>query len=226
VAGTLLALAVVAAGAVILTDEKPALDKPAAPTQPAPPASSGGSQRPRPVKLTAADRQAIDAVLARFVPWAIGRERPAAAAALVTPALRAGATPAEWRRGVMPVTPYPADPRRSRGWTLNYSFRHRVSLDLLLLPRRGVKRGPLAMNVELVERRGRWLVDAAVPVAVFAAPGEAPRIVAQPDLGPLMPDAPRGPLSAAWLLLVPATLLVIPLLAVAGRLLRRRPKRR
>jgi hypothetical protein len=216
-----LALAVTA-----LPEDRPIVEEvPAAPQSFAAPAPPPPPE-PTPVRLTREDRRGIDALLARFVPWAIARERPAAAYDLVTPALRVAATPAEWRSGNLPVMPYPADVRRSRGWTLNYAFPGRVNLDLLLQPRPGVKRGALAVNIELVERRGRWLVEGVVPVAVFATPGQAPRIIAQPDLGPLQPDAGEGRLNPAWALLLPLALIALPLLAAgAYGLLRPRARR-
>jgi hypothetical protein len=214
---------VIAAATALPTGER-AADAPATPAQ----GTRAAAQQPalpQPVELTAAERAGIDALLARFVPWAIARERPMAAYRLVTPGLRAAATPAEWRRGNLPVMPYPADLRRSRAWTLNYAFPNRANLDLLLLPRPGVRRGALAMNLELVERRGRWLVDAVIPAAVFSPPGEAPRITAQPDLAPQPPEAAdRGRLNPAWLLLFPAALLLTPLVAVGVHSLR--PRRR
>src|SRR5205814_948153 len=52
----------------------------------------------RRIPVSAAERRAIDSLLDRFVPDAVGREDPGAAYELATPALRAGSSAADWRR--------------------------------------------------------------------------------------------------------------------------------
>ena len=63
-------------------------------------------------RLSAADRAAINQALDVFVPAAIARRHPERAFSVVTPHLRQNTKRAEWARGNLPVTPYPAVGKR------------------------------------------------------------------------------------------------------------------
>jgi hypothetical protein len=135
------------------------------------------------VRLRAADRRAINRTLNAFVPAAVERKDPLAAYRLATKQLRQSATRQQWRKGEIPVYPYPASKRRD--WTLNFSLPGHVSLDLFIQPQRGADVGPIAFTVEL--RRGahrRWLVDSFFPTAMFPKPEDGGQPLAQPDLSP------------------------------------------
>lgn len=140
----------------------------------------------RQVPLRRADRREINRVLDAFVPAAVERKDPLAAYRLATPAMRKSATLAEWKRGEIPVYPYPASERRS--WTLNFSYPGQVNLDLFIQPRKNADVGPIAFTVELHRGKGRhWLVESFFPTAMFPKPtkesgGGQP--LAQPDLSP------------------------------------------
>jgi hypothetical protein len=150
------------------------------PTEPGAPKIVG---RDREVPLRRADRRAIDRTLDTFVPAAVERKDPAAAYRLATPSLRRSATRAEWKRGDMPVYPYPASERRD--WTLNFSLPGHVSLDLFVQPRKGADVGPIAFTVELRRLAARrWLVDSFFPTAMFPKPEDGGQPLAQPDLSP------------------------------------------
>jgi hypothetical protein len=83
-------------------------------------------------------RHAVRRVLARFVGTAVARCRVGDSWDLAGPSLRQGVSRDEWRRGEIPIVPYPAA-RHGRGsWDLvNYSYRNRVGLEVLLFPRPG-----------------------------------------------------------------------------------------
>lgn len=135
------------------------------------------------VPLRVADRRAINRTLDAFVPAAVERKDPLAAYGMATPQLRHSATPQQWRKGDIPVYPYPASKRRD--WTLNFSLPGHVSLDLFIQPRRGADVGPIAFTVEM--RRGahrRWLVDSFFPTAMFPKVEDGGQPLAQPDLSP------------------------------------------
>jgi hypothetical protein len=134
------------------------------------------------VPLRPADRRAIDATLAAFLPAAVERNDTELAYRLATPSLRRSATPAEWRRGEIPVYPYPASQRHD--WTLNFSFPKHVSLDLFVQPKQGADVGPIVFTVELKRPHGRWLVDAFFPTAIFPKVEDGGQPLAAPDLGP------------------------------------------
>ena len=137
----------------------------------------------KPVKVTKRDRTAINAALDRFVPAAIVRKDPAAAYEVSTPNLRSQATPQQWQTGDIPVHPFAARGRKFHGWTLNYAIRNHVSLNLLLMPNLKKERRPIAFTIDMQKVRGQWLVDAVLPVAVFA---------------PLPPQGNRGPMVSTY----------------------------
>jgi hypothetical protein len=141
------------------------------------------------VKVTRKDRAAINATLDRFVPAAVARERPAAAYEVSTPNLRSQASRQQWRTGDIPVHPFPARGRRFHGWTVNYALRNHVNLDLLVMPDLKKERRPIAFTIDVQKIEGRWLVDAVLPIAVFA---------------PLPPQGNRGPMISTYDL-VPST---------------------
>lgn len=222
----MLAVAAGAAGVIVLMPEgegaRPEVLRPA-PSMPV----------EREIKLTAPMRHAIEATIAGFVPAAVGRRDPALAWQLAGPSLRAGTSRTEWLRGSLPVFPFPYRDSRLRGWKPLYTYSDRVGFDLLLQPRPGAKKGPIAVKVEMVHGRGRWLVDTWYPAAVWSAPDERPWIAGPPDYAAGGSTAEwynhepttKGRLDATWLF-VPAGILglvvVAPIaLAGAGRLRRR-----
>jgi hypothetical protein len=185
---------------------------PAAAVAPQPPPA-----QPEDVPLARSDRRAIDRALDRFVPAAVRRADPGLAFELVTPALRAGTTRAEWATGTIPVQPFPVRGDRFHHWTLSYSHPNHVGLELLLEPAREAGIGAIAFAVDLKRMRGRWLVDSFIPAAVYSAAGAPPRISAVPDFGPTAATSSVGSarLDPVWILL-PASLLVLSLVVLLG----------
>jgi hypothetical protein len=168
------------------------------------------------VKVTPRDRAAINRTLDRFVPAAVARRNPADAYAVSTPNLRGQATARQWRTGDIPVHPFPARGRAFHGWTVNYAMRDHVNLDLLVMPDLRKERRPIAFTIDLEKIRGRWLVDAVLPIAVFAPlppQGNRGPVISTYDL---VPSGVRGGagsksrLSHAWF--------VVPFVLVAGGL--------
>lgn len=141
------------------------------------------------VKVTRQDRAAINATLDRFVPAAVARKRPVDAYEVSTPSLRSQATREQWRAGDIPVHPFSARGRDFHGWTVNYAVKNHINLDLLLMPDLRKERRPIAFTIDMQKIRGRWLVDAVLPIAVFA---------------PLPPQGNRGPMVSTYDL-VPST---------------------
>jgi len=153
-----------------------------APTDPGPPQLVGQEHQ---VPLRRADRREINRVLAAFIPAAVERKDPLAAYHLATPEMRKSATLAEWKRGDIPVYPYPAGERRS--WTLNFSYPDQVNFDLFVQPRKNADVGPIAFTVEMRRKANDWLVDSFFPTAMFPKPtktGAGGQPLAQPDLTP------------------------------------------
>jgi hypothetical protein len=161
----------------------------------------------RPVRVTPATRREVDAVLTAFVRHAVAREEPAKAWELATPALRAGQTRAEWRRGDLPVYPFPAKVGEAKGWRVIESFEDDLLLSLLMHARPGTQRGAIAYQVAL-KRIGsgsdrRWLVDAFIPERVYTPPSnEQPERAATPQ-----PSSVPSARLSHWWFVVPGIIL-------------------
>ena len=136
------------------------------------------------VRLSAADRRAINRTLDRFVVTAVTRRNPAAAWELAGPTLRADTTRADWAKGDVPVFPFPAKGVHFHGWRPSLTYRDDVLFDVLIHPTERSKKGPVSFTVEMKRRNGRWLVDGFVPVAEFSRAGDSPTVLSQADYAP------------------------------------------
>jgi hypothetical protein len=184
------------------------------------------------IRVTSADRRAINSLLDAFVPDAVERRNVQRALPLVTHAFRAGVTNDEWMHGSLPVMPYDAVGRKFHGWTLIYAYPREISVALLLNPAPKEQLGAIAFTVVVKKPGKRWLVDSIVPAASFArrmsAPKkEKPHLLAQNDFMPAastpssqaVAAAPTGrgadSLSTTWLL-VPGAILALLVLVPIG----------
>jgi hypothetical protein len=186
--------------------------------------AAAAAPRERTVKLTPATRAAINRTLDRFVPAAVSRSDPETAWALAGPGLRAGSTRGDWTAGDLPVQPYPVRAGTFHGWRKVYATGDRVAVDLLLHPRKAAHVGPIAVSVDLVRDRSRWLVDAFYTTAVFNDPDEPGWVAGQPDYGAdgatadatyRRPKFAESRLGAGWFVL-PVGVLVCGLLAAGA----------
>lgn len=150
---------------------------------------------PKPRRLTAADRRAINATLDAFVPSAVRRQNVGDSYELTTTALRNGQNRRQWARGDIGVYPYPALGRQFHGWTVDESTTDGAWIQLLLKPRAGAKVGPILFDISLKRRHGNWLVDSFVPTATFAPLDAKPQVRAANDFlpGPGPPVEGRTP---------------------------------
>jgi hypothetical protein len=117
---------------------------------------------PKTVPASPADRAEAERTVERFVQAAILRRNPERAWDLATPHMRIGSTRDEWRRGSIPVVPYPSAEYRTDGLTPKYSYRGILGYDVLVLPR-SPKGDQQVYSCELHALRGRWLVDFCYP---------------------------------------------------------------
>ena len=161
-------------------------------------------------RIAQTDRAAITAVLNRYVPAALERKDLRLAYELSGPYVRGGMTLKQWLRGGIPVYPFPARGSSFGGWLLSWKTGDDVGLSLLIQPRKGAKTGPIAFDVQMTKRHGRWLVNAFLPRAMFAGAGKPAKVFSERDLLPgstRSPDATSGQLSPLWFA-VPGGLLV------------------
>ena len=136
------------------------------------------------VKLTHADRKLVNETIDVLMNDGVKRRNPGAVYHVATPNLRNQATRAEWRKGDIPVYPYPALGKRFHGWTINYSQQNHLNVDLLVMPSRNrATLGPVALTLDLRKVHRKWLVDGIFPVATFA---------------PLPPQGNRGPVISTY----------------------------
>ena len=172
----------------------------------------------RHVAVTPATRREVNAVLTAFVRHAVAREDPERAWALATPTLKAGQTRAEWKRGDLPVYPFPAKVNEATGWYVVESFENDLLLTLVMHSRPGTKRGAIAYQVEL-KRLGtggnrRWLVDAFIPERVYTPPAAGTRTTREAGRQPPS-SLPSARLSPYWFA-VPGVILSLIVLVPAG----------
>ena len=136
------------------------------------------------VKLTRADRKRVNEAIDVLMNAGVKRQNHAAVYEIATPSLRSQATRAEWRRGDIPVYPYPALGKKFHGWTINYSQPNHLNVDLLAMPSKNrATLGPVALTIDLRKVRRKWLVDGIFPVATFA---------------PIPPQGNRGPVISTY----------------------------
>ena len=158
------------------------------------------------VRLTAAEKRAVNRTLVPFVRSGVTREDPSAAWDLVTPAMRSGVERKEWNAGVLPVQPYPATIPDNPTWNVLTSYPGDVTIDLFLQPRRGVKRGPIAFAVELKKAKQRWLVDSMIPEQSFEP---APSGGKSANGGGQEAQVTSRSSGNRWLFIVPGSLLAL-----------------
>ena len=136
------------------------------------------------VRLTRADRKLVNETIDVVMNDGVKRRNPSAVYEVVTPNLRSQASRRDWRRGDIPVYPYPALGKRFHGWTINYSQRNHLNVDLLVMPSRNrATLGPVALTIDLRKVKRKWLVDGLFPIATFA---------------PIPPQGNRGPVISTY----------------------------
>lgn len=136
------------------------------------------------VRLTPADRKLVNETIDEVMNDGVKRQNPSAVYEIVTPNLRSQASRRDWRRGNIPVYPYPALGKKFHGWTINYSQRNHLNVDLLVMPSRNrATLGPVALTLDLRKVQRKWLLDGLFPVATFA---------------PIPPQGNRGPVVSTY----------------------------
>jgi hypothetical protein len=131
-----------------------------------------------PLAVTPDLRREVGETVDRFARTAVVRRRLDDAWPLASPTMRAGISRAQWRRGDIPVQPYPANALESVDWRIVERCPASLLLDVSVLPKRGSGAVNAVYSVELSARgRGaarRFLVDSWVPLATLGGdPGEA-----------------------------------------------------
>lgn len=224
VAGLGLPVAVIAAVFALIPSHGPTAAAPTGDEGPAQLAAAG-----RKVKLTAADRRAIDAVLDRFLPAAMERKDETLAWKLAGPELRSGSSLAAWRNGNTPVPYYPARETTFHHWQSIDSGVGYVIFNLLVHPAKGSTLAPYVFSGEVVRAHGSWLVNRLYTIAIMnkttkkhpmAEVGPADYAAASSPGSSSLPDTTTHSSHILPVLAVLAAILLIPL-GLGGVALRR-----
>ena len=184
-------------------------------------------------RLTSTDRRAIDTLLEKFVPAAVGRQSATTAWALAGPELKASSTLAQWKKGVSPVPAYPVREREFIGWPTVDVEKNAVVLSLLVHPKSGSSDlGDYTFAVQAIRTKGRWLVNRLYTIAI-----NHPVRNGKHELGPADFQAPssyaqppktKPTLGSSWLLLIFGILLIalVTPLVIGGTLFVRSRRRK
>jgi hypothetical protein len=184
------------------------------------PSTQAAPQAP-PIKLTPAARRAVTRTLVQFTDAGVARKNPGEAWELATPTFRAGTTLEQWRRGELPVFPYPANAEQARSWTLVGTTPDDVTVDLVFQPPPGSKRGPVEYEAVMKPvgsgSARRWLVDSFIAIKTYAPSGQKPTAAPKPLPPNFKPHYPKGRLSPLWFV-VPGVILGLIVLVPLGLL--------
>lgn len=152
----------------------------------------------------------------RFVRTAVAHRRLSEAYDMVGPELRGGLSRNEWATGDNPVVPFPAV--GIADWSVAYSYRNDVALDLALVAKPGSDTIGKTFRIELTRGRaaGPWRVVSWVPNGL-SGPGNVRSIARRQSE---VVQQPATTTLGAWWLLFPASLLSLALVLPAAIWLR------
>jgi len=110
----------------------------------------------------------------RFIETAVERKNLAESFRLVAPTLRSDFTLERWKRGDIPVVPYPAETSHGARVKIEYSYKNSALLLILLEPKAGDKTKPQLFHMGLhafgTGKNRHWLVDYWAPFGVPKIP--------------------------------------------------------
>jgi hypothetical protein len=186
-------------------------------------------EEPPSTPLPKRDLASAQRTLSRFVISAVLREHVERSYDLVAPSVRGGLTRKEWRTGDIPVPPFPAKAVALANSKLVYSHRKLARYEVLLYTKPSAQLMPLLYSIELTRatRRGRWLVDYAMPLGGGISTRPTPY---KPTAAQHFSDGTgRGRLPLSWVFVplgILSLIIVIPaVLGAHGWLSKRRAER-
>jgi hypothetical protein len=195
-------------------------------------------EEPKTVRATRSEKSSAYETAIQFINTAVRRRHVELAYDIVTPNLRSGMTRRQWRRGDIPVMPFPADMPRLARWRVDFQHQDALGLIFLLIPeqkRRDYQPTSFFLDLKAVGhgQKRRWRVDYFAPAAVSMQPPEARsggptgfnvNPAASGDL-----QTRQGELNSRWLIVPLAILALIILVpgsfALRGWILGRRASR-
>jgi hypothetical protein len=141
--------------------------------------------QPKRSPFTKAEQRAVHPVLADFIRHAVARQNPEMAWNVSGPDLKVGTSPEQWRKGNLPVVPYPAANKGLGDWSyVKYSYTNLVGLEVFVFPKPGSGYSAMTADAEVrKDSTGRWQVNYWMPErfhgpASVSKPGKTPKKVA------------------------------------------------
>jgi hypothetical protein len=98
-----------------------------------------------------------------FIRTAVARKNLPRAYNLVTEEIRQGQSLKSWNTGNIAVIPYPVDAVKYAPMKIDFSYPNEAQIEVALLPKTTSKVRPQLFIMDLVKRKGRWLVNTWVP---------------------------------------------------------------
>jgi len=140
---------------------------------PLPPASTQAKPPPPPVaKVEKGARVAAG----KFILTAVARKNLAESWAVTHPELKRGYTLAEWKKGDIPVIPFPVDAIDEARFKVDEVHKNMVVLEVALIPRPGAEQDATVFFIGLkalgTGSERRWLVDYWAPNANVPVPDD------------------------------------------------------
>jgi hypothetical protein len=129
----------------------------------------GGSNPAAPAAQAAPVDPASVRVARLFLSTAVVRKNLAAAYGIVAPNLKEGMSLSEWKRGTIPVVPYPVSEAKAQLHALS-SFTDSVLFQVTFTPHVGSSAKPAVYQLSEHKLRGRWLVDSWTAKSNIGAP--------------------------------------------------------
>ena len=102
-------------------------------------------------------------VARRFIETAVARKNLPAAYNIVTEQIRQGQSLKSWNTGNIAVIPYPVDAVKYAPMKIDFSYPDEAQVEIALLPKVGSAAKPQLFLMDLVRRKGKWLVNSWVP---------------------------------------------------------------
>jgi hypothetical protein len=103
-------------------------------------------------------------VAGEFILTAVARKDLAKSWPLAHPTLREGFTYKEWLTGDIPVQPYPVGKLNEANFKVDYAYPKEAQIELVLIPKKGVKMQPFQFLMGLRLYRHHWTVDLWQPL--------------------------------------------------------------
>lgn len=185
-------------------------------------------EEPPATPLPKRELAAAQRILSDFVVSAVYRQHVEQSYDLVAAPVRGGLTRKEWRTGDIPVPPFPAPAVAVARSKLVYSHRNLARYEVLFYTKPKARLLPLLYSIELTRtKRGRWLVDYAMPLGGGLSTRPTPYKATPSE--ELPGENGRGVLSLSWVFVplgILSLIVVVPLaLGARGWVSKRRAER-